>query len=111
MRASILMAMALIGIAVGPVLAASKQSTSGQCRDAKGSFVACGQGAAATDSEGVPLAAKASVIRKSTAEQTSAVMASPPGEATARCRDGTYSASKRRAADLARADGGGARIK
>ena len=105
MHASILVATALIITLAGPALAAPTQNTSGQCRDAKGSFVACGQAAAATDSEGVPLAAKAGVIRKSTTEQTSAVIGVAPGEATARCRDGTYSTSKRRSAACGRHGG------
>jgi hypothetical protein len=115
MRASILAATTLVALAAAaPGLArpthhphrhAATKSTSGQCRDQKGSFVACGQGSAATDSEGVPLAAKASVIRKSAAEQTSAIIGVAPGEATAHCRDGTYSTSKRRAAACGRQGG------
>src|SRR5665213_4475808 len=105
MRAWILAATALVALAAAtpsfaksahhPHRYAGAKSTSGQCRDRKGSFVACGLGSASTDSEGVPLAAKASVIRKSAAEQTSTVLGVMPGEATAHCRDGTYSTSKR----------------
>ena len=115
MRATILAATALIALgAAAPGLArpahhaqrhAAPKNTSGQCRDAKGSFVACGQGSASTDSEGVPLAAKAGVIRRSAAEQTSTVLGVIPGEATAHCRDGTYSTSKRRAAACGRQGG------
>jgi hypothetical protein len=112
MRASILAATALVALAAAaPTLArpahrtAVTKSTSGQCRDQKGSFVACGQGSASTDAEGVPLAAKASVIRRSAAEQTSAVIGVAPGEATAHCRDGSYSTSKRRVAACGRQGG------
>ena len=79
--------------------ASAHGGVSGQCRGRAGEAVRCGAGAS-TDIEGVPLAAKAAVIKLAAAGQTDA-----PVGATARCRDGAYSLSKTRGRACARAGG------
>ena len=94
----------LLALAAAPVAQAgvhkppAHKGVSGQCRGRAGEAVRCEAGAA-TDLEGVPLAARAAVIRTSAA-QTDA----PPG-AVARCRNGGWSTSKSRSRACARAGG------
>ena len=75
--------------------------TLGQCRDTAGRPTACGSGAAATDAEAVPLAAKAKVLHDVALGRTPHVASAAPRMVPARCHDGAYDVGRtRRAACL-----------
>ncbi len=73
----------------------------GQCRDPAGRSISCGSGAAATDAEAVPLAAKAKVIDDVAQGRTPHIASAAPRMVPARCRDGAYDVGRTRAAACA----------
>lgn len=88
---------ALILAASAAAAAPSPKPTLGQCRDATGRPTPCAAAAAgATDSEGVPLAAKAQVTNEVSAGVTPMVAAAAPRMVPGRCRDGAYSVGRTR---------------
>ncbi len=74
----------------------------GQCRDTAGHSISCGSGAAATDSEAVPLEAKAKVIADVARGRTPHVASAAPRVVPAHCRDGAYDVGRTRRAACAR---------
>ena len=84
---------------VTPCLAlaqASPAPTLGQCRDKAGLPIACASGAAATDSEAVPLAAKAQVAQDVSEGHTPQLASAAPRVVPAHCRDGVYDVGRTR---------------
>ncbi len=76
--------------------------TLGQCRDTTGRTTACASGAAATDSEAVPLAAKAQVNNDLADGRTPRLASATPKMIPAHCRDGAYDVGRTRRAACAR---------
>ena len=74
----------------------------GQCRDPAGRSISCASGAAATDAEAVPLAAKAKVIDDVAQGRTPHIAFAAPRVVPARCRDGAYDVGRTRTAACAR---------
>ena len=76
--------------------------TLGQCRDVAGRTTACASGAAATDTEAVPLAAKAQVNSDLADGRTPRLASAAPRLIPAHCRDGAYDVGRTRRAACAR---------
>ena len=91
-------------LAISGVALAQTPSTPplGQCRDTAGRSISCGSGAAATDSEAVPLAAKAKVIDDVARGRVPHVASAAPRVVPAHCRDGAYDVGRTRRAACAR---------
>ena len=84
---------------------ASPAPTLGQCRDPAGKPIPCASGAAATDSEAVPLAAKAEVAQDVSHGRTPRLAAAAPRVVPAYCRDGAYDVGRTPRAACSRHDG------
>ena len=76
--------------------------TLGQCRDVAGRTIPCASGAAATDTEAVPLAAKAQVNNALADGRTPRLASAAPKMIPAHCRDGAYDVGRTRRAACAR---------
>ena len=93
---------ALSGLALAQT---TERPTLGQCRDASGRSTSCLSGAAATDAEAVPLAAKAKVIDDVADGRTPHIASAAPRVVPARCRDGAYDVGRTRREACARHSG------
>ncbi len=80
----------------------AQTTTLGQCRDQAGRPVSCTSGAAAADSEAVPLDAKAKVISAVSEGRTPQLASAAPRVIPAHCRDGAYDVGRTRRAACAR---------
>ncbi len=79
--------------------------TVGQCRNPAGQIVPCASGAATTDSEAVPLGAKAKVMDDVSKGVTPQVPSAAPRMVPARCQDGAYDVGRTKTAACASHDG------
>lgn len=98
----VIMAAACLALSGMASAQADPQPPLGQCRDGAGRTVACTSGAAATDAEAIPLAAKAKVNNDLAVGRTPRLASAASKMIPAHCRDGAYDVGRTRRAACAR---------